>query len=152
MRRCLLRRALDLLARGQEHVAVRERPAQVLRVRELEAIGADLLGERDELVDLVEVRAMEDDVHRERELELLHPAHDLELLRVAGVAGDLVGERGTAALDADLHVIDARSREPLEALAREGNAARDEVHVEAELAGARDAGSRGPSARAARRP
>ena len=49
------RARVELLARRQERVAVRERPAEVLRVGELEPVGADALRERDDLRDLVEV-------------------------------------------------------------------------------------------------
>ena len=81
---------------------------------------------------------MEDDVQREREAGGLHPRGDLELVRERRVPGDAIGAPRVGALDAELHVLDAGAAEGLEAIAGEGDAARDEVGVEAGRARAGD--------------
>src|SRR5947199_278237 len=50
-RRCELRSALELLSRRQKVCAIDERPALVLSIGELETIGADGFGVRDQGVD-----------------------------------------------------------------------------------------------------
>ena len=57
---------VQLLARGQEHPAIGERPAEILRVGELQAVGRERLGELDDLRDVSEVLAVEHHVHGQR--------------------------------------------------------------------------------------
>ena len=102
--------AIELLARRQERVAVLERPAVELHVRELEAFGAEPFGERDDVGDLIEVPAVEDDVHRERQVELLHGARGSELLLPRVRVGDALRRLGVPALKAHLHVIEPHAR------------------------------------------
>src|SRR5688500_18297410 len=70
----------DLRRTGKERIAIAQREAVPLRVRQLEAVGAYLFGEGDEGIELVDVVAVQDDVHRERQTERDNPPTDLTLL------------------------------------------------------------------------
>jgi hypothetical protein len=131
--------ALDLRLRRQERLDVGVGPRHELHVRELEAIRRELLGHGDDRLDVIEVRAVQDDVQGEREAELLDPAGDPHLGVERREARDGIRRGTVGVLDAQLHVVDRR-REALEARAAEGDAARDEVHVKAERAGMRGDG------------
>src|SRR4051812_36481965 len=72
--------AVDLCLRRDERLLVDDRPPVVLRVRELQALGAELLGEHEDLLDPVEVLAVQDAVDRERKPELTRRARGRDLL------------------------------------------------------------------------
>ena len=64
---------------GRSASRLSERPAEVLRVGELEPLGADALGERDELGHARDVAAVEHHVERQRQPERARRRRDLEL-------------------------------------------------------------------------
>ena len=60
----------ELLARRGKRLLVDDRPAVVLRVRELEPLGVELLGEPQDLLDAVQVLTVQHAVDRQGEPEL----------------------------------------------------------------------------------
>ena len=129
-----LLRAHELLPRRHQRVLVRDRPAVVLRVGELEPLRAELEREVEQLLDAIEVMPVQDGVDRQREVELLRKARGRDLLRERPVAGDAVVVLGVRALDRDLHVVEPGRLERLRARAREQRPGRDERRVQAGVA------------------
>ena len=111
-----------------------DRPAVVLRVGQLEPLRAELEREVEQLLDAIEVLAVQDAVDRQREVELLRVARGRELLLERPVARDAVVVLGVRALDRDLHVVEPGRLERLRALAREERAGGDERRVQAGVA------------------
>ena len=129
-----LLRALQLLPRRHERLLVGDRPAVVLRVGQLEPLRAELERELEQLLDAIEVLAVQDAVDRQREVELLRVARGRDLLLEGPVAGDAVVVLGVRALDRDLHVVEPGRLERLGALAREERPGGDERRVQAGVA------------------
>ena len=125
-------RALDLRARRHQRFAVQHGPAVVLRVRELDAVGAELAREVDDLFEMVEIRAVEHDVHGEGEVELLDPLGGLELRVPAARARDLFRNLLLRILNRDLHVLEPRLLQRDRALAREAERRRHQRLIETE--------------------
>ena len=125
-------RGVELLARGQEHAPVHEGPAEILRVRELQSIGAEGLGQGDHVGDAVQVLTVQHHVEGEREPELLHPAGHLELAIERAQSRDTVRRRLGDVLDRDLHVVEAERFQSRQPLAGERDPAGDQVGVEIE--------------------
>ena len=121
---------LDVGARRQQRVAVRERPAEVLRVGELQPLGADPLRQRHELRHARDVAAVNDHVERQRQAERARRARDLQL-RVEIVApGDPGGAVGIDVLHRQLDAVEARADQLGQPRAIGGDAAGDQVDVE----------------------
>src|SRR5690606_11025386 len=128
-RRSLTRR-VERRRFGKEGVEVLACVARVLRVGELEAIRAVSLRERNDRVDLAEVLTVEDDVEREGDAEVAQPAEDLALGRVrTGLPRDAIAAEDVGRLHAELHVIEPRPDELLEARAPDLGAVRHVVLV-----------------------
>ena len=123
--------ALELRARRHERLLVERRPPVVLRVRELEPLRVELLREPEDLLDPVEVLAVQDAVDREREAQLARRARGRDLLLERPVAGDPVVLLGIGALDRDLDVVEPRRLQLHGALAREERARGHERRVQA---------------------
>ena len=100
--------AVDLRPRRHQRPPVLERPAVVLRVGQLEAIGAEAGGELDDLADAIEVGAVQHDVDREREAELADDGRRGHLLPHGAHAGDAVGDVVVGVLKGDLDVLEPR--------------------------------------------
>ena len=130
--RCL--RAAELLPRWQERLLVWHCPAVVLGVGELEPLRPEIECEIEQLLDPVEVMAVQDAVDRQREIELPREPRGRDLLLERSVSGDAVVLLGVRALDRDLHVVESGRLQRLRALAREVDAGRDERRVEAGVA------------------
>ncbi len=121
-------------ARRHQRGAVLQGPGVILDVRDFEAAGAQLHGEVDVLLDVVDVLAVHRRVERQRQAEFLHPAGDFALLGAAAlVGGDAVGVLGVDVLDRELHVVEAVVAQLDEAVAGQRHAGGDEVGVEADL-------------------
>ena len=129
---------VELRPGGHQRVAVVKRPAVELRVRELDALGAERFREPDEVAHLVEVLAVQHNVDREREPELPGPAVRGELIAVGRGAGDVVRELFVRRLDADLDVVEPRTPQRGEAVLRHAVGRRDERLVEPDLVRRRD--------------
>ena len=147
-----LRGGLELLARRQQRGAVRERPAVVLRVRELEPVGVERARERDQLAHAAEVAAVQHDVQREREPERAHRAREGELPLEARRAGDRVRGRGLRVLHRELHAAQAGLLERREARRVDRQTGRHEMRVEPGRGRARARSRRDRAAWSARRP
>ena len=132
-----LLRPLELLPGRHQRLLVRDRPAVVLRVRELEPLRAELEREIEYLLDPIEVLPVQHAVDRQREVELLDEVRSRDLLLERPVAGDAVVVLRVRALDRDLHVVEPGRLQPLGALAREVDPGGDERRVEAGVARAR---------------
>ena len=109
------RSSLDLLAGRHQHGAILERPAVILHVCDLDAACAERQREIDHLADAVDIGAVHNRIHGERQLM----PHDLgcerALLRErAVIAGDMVGGGRFAVLNGDLHVVEPRFSERAE--------------------------------------
>jgi hypothetical protein len=83
-----VRGLVELRAGGQQRCAVLERPALVLRVRELESRRAEPPRERRDRGDAREVVAVQHDVHREGKAQLAHGRR-----RIASLAVEALGAR-----------------------------------------------------------
>ena len=126
--------ALELLPRRHQRALVRDRPAVVLRVRQLQPLRAELQRQLEQLIDAIEVRPVQHGVDREREAELLRRVRGRDLLRERPVAGDAVVVLRVRALDRDLDVVEPGLLERLRALAREQRPGRDERRVQPRVA------------------
>ena len=83
-------RGFDLFASRQERHAVLESPSKVLRVRQLESVGGNALGQSDKFRDLTDVVAMEHDIQGQWEFERYDPLHDFDLTVEGGCSGNSV--------------------------------------------------------------
>src|SRR5256885_9981057 len=81
---------------------------------------------------MVEIGAVQHDVHGEGEVELLDPLRRLELRVPAARARDLLRDLLVRILNGDLHVLESGRLQSFRALACEPNGRRDERLVEAE--------------------
>jgi len=72
-------RSIQLGGSRQQGAPVRKRPTQVLRVGQLQAIRRQRFGQRDDLLNVIEVVAMQHGVDRQGEPELLDPARHFQL-------------------------------------------------------------------------
>src|SRR4051812_31775755 len=126
--------ALELLARGGKRLLVHHRPAVVLRVRELEPLGVELLGQPQDLLDAVQVLPMQNAVDGQREPEVARRARRPDLLLEGPVARDPVVLPRIRALDRDLNVVQSRLFQPFGALAREQRGPGDERGIQAGVA------------------
>ena len=134
-----MRVASSICAIGRhQRGAVLQRPAVVLDVGDLDAVGVERDGHVDHVGQLVEVLPVHHGVDGERQAEFAGPAGGFELLRVALEAGDAVGEFGFVALEADLDVVEAGIGQRRELFARQQHRRGDEVGVEAEVGGVLD--------------
>ena len=126
---------LELGPARQEPVTVTPRPAVVLGIGQLDAVGPEFAGQLEEAGHPVDVAAVQDHVQRERPAQLLHQPGGRQLPVEGARAGDTVGQGRLVGLDADLHVIEPRVAELPGPAGREAEPARDEVRVQAQAAG-----------------
>ncbi len=90
----------------------------------------------DHLAQSIQVLAMDDSVDGQGKSGRLRLPGESELLRLgAGIVADALGGLNLAILEAELHMIEARLRQHLQAIAIAENARGDEVAVEAGRAG-----------------
>ena len=89
-------------------------------------------GHVDDLGEMIEVGAMQHDVHAEGEVELLHPFGRLQLRVPAARARDLLGDLLFGILKGDLHVLEPRFLDAHRALVREAERGGDKRLIEAE--------------------
>ena len=145
------RRVLHLSRLRHQRGAVLIGPAVILRVRHLQPVRAERFGERDHLLDVIEVLAMHDGVDGERQAALGDELRRLELLLEGlSVVGDAVAAFAGRVLHRDLHVLDARLDERIRLLRREADRRGDEIDVEPGRArAAHDVGDIGPHQRLA---
>ena len=120
----------ELLPRRQQRLLVEHGPAVVLGVRELEPLGAQIEGQLEQVLDPIEVLAVQDAVDRQREVQLPGEARGRDLLLKGPVARDAVVVGGVRALDRDLHVVESGRLQRRRALRREQGARGDERGVE----------------------
>src|SRR5438132_2737781 len=125
-------RLLELCLGGEERGPVPVGPAEVLGVGQLQAVGVQLLGKRDDLADALEVLPVQDRVHGQWEPQLLHPAGHLELAMERLASGDAIRLVRPRVLDRYLDVVEAEPPEALETHALERYPAGDQVAVEVE--------------------
>src|SRR5579859_5550835 len=86
-----INRSLELLAVGQETVAIGESPAVILHVGEFDASGAGGFGEGEHFGELIEVLTVDYKVEGNGDATGFQPLEDAELLRVGLGAGDRGG-------------------------------------------------------------
>ena len=126
-RRCRLR-----LGRHQGG-AIDEAPAVILRMRDLDAPGAERDGELHHFAGARDIGAMNDGVDGQRQARLRDPCGDrLFALEGARIAGDAVGGGGLRILDRELHMIEAGVGQRLHPLLRQADARGDQIGVKAD--------------------
>ena len=125
-------RAVDLRARRQERVAVHERPAEVRACWRARAAPRRAAPRARRSPRPARGCAVQDDVHRERQAELLHPARDARAsARARRRPAMRVGAAsGRSSWNETCTASSPRAREPREPRALERHAARDQVRVE----------------------
>ena len=132
-----LERTIHLLACRHERVAIDQSPAVVLRVGQLEPVGAHLRGQVDDLLNAVEVRLVEHDVDREGEPEFAHQGRGRALLLHRSHAGDPLGIVVIGVLQRDLDVLQPGLAELLGAGSREPESRGDQRAVQSQAPGVR---------------
>ena len=129
---------LQLLECRQQLVAIDHRPVVVLDVGELEVIDADVLGEREDVLDLADVVPEHRHVEHHRKAVGLDQVRHLHL-EVEGARADQgVGEFALARLQRELDLVEAGGLERDQALFAQADAGGDQVGVVAERAGVGD--------------
>jgi hypothetical protein len=106
-------RSIDDIPRGShlgqcrhECLPVLERPAVMLRVGQLETIGAKACGPIDDLAGAIDIGAVQDDVDGERKSELAHDPGGRQFLRNRAHAGNPIGGVCFRILNRDLDVLE----------------------------------------------
>ncbi len=132
-------RRLGLRAGRHQRRPVLERPAIILDMGDLEALGAKLDRELDDLVQMVEVLAVHHGVDGQRQADRGDLLGERQLLGMAVlVAADPVGALGPAVLDAELEMIEPGIGQALELGPVEQDAGGDQVGVLADRRGMAD--------------
>jgi hypothetical protein len=129
---------LKLCPRWQQRGAIPQRPAVILRVGDLHALGRELLDESDHLLDVIDVLPVYDKIHGERDFVLADDARQFNLVRVRFGAGNPVGRALARILKADLDVIESGVNQCLQSCFNKPNGGRDQIGVEACGARSRD--------------
>ena len=128
-------RVLHLLAGRQQVSAIHLGPAVILRVRQLDVIGLQLLGHLQDLLGLIDVLAVQHDVHHHRVVVVLdQPRHGQFALEGLG-APDVVVQFGRVGLKAQLDMIQTGFLQSRNARLVHTDAGSDQVGVIAELPG-----------------
>ena len=148
-----LGRVLHLPWLRHQRRAVLVGPAIVLRVSDLQPVRAEPLGERDHLLDIIEVLAVDDGVDRQRQAALGDELRRLELLLESlSVVGDAVAAFRRRVLHRDLHMLDTGLGKRVGLFGCQAHRRRDQIDVKAGSAGpAHDLGHIGPHQRLAAR-
>ncbi len=120
----------DLLASGQELIAVGEGPAVILHVRKFDASGGGGFGEGEHFRKLEEIGAMNDEVESDGGAARLEPFEETEFVFVRLSAGDFGRDFRASALKTELQVVEAGGEERIEAGFVQGQAGSDEVDIE----------------------
>jgi hypothetical protein len=108
-------------------------------VRDLEALGAKLDRERDDVLQMRQVAPVDRRVDRERQAGGANPMRGLDLAREAArEAADVVGIDRVAVLDAELHVVEPGLDQARDPCLVEQDPGGDEVAVKAEPGGVFD--------------
>ena len=124
---------LDLLAGGQQVIAVQQGPAVVLGVGQFDFIGTHLVRQVEDRTHFMQVLGVQHRVHGERQANLAHPAGHLELLLPEGPAGDDLHSLLGGALQAQLEAAQVGFHQLVELAAGQANAAGAEVGEHAAL-------------------
>ena len=133
------RGVVDLRAGRHEARAVGQRPAVVLHVRHLQAVGIERQGERNDLFDTIEVLAVHHHVDGQRQTRGPHQLGDGELLLMpAFEVADQIGPRRTGILEGNLHMIEPSCLERGHLGFVQQHTGSDEVAVEPCRSGGRD--------------
>ena len=99
---------LDLRADGEQCGAIGQSPAVELDIGELESVRAELLGQREDGVESIQIVAMQHDVKAERQPRFLHGARSVELGLMRACSGDGIGEQCFVGLEAELDGVESR--------------------------------------------
>jgi hypothetical protein len=126
-----------LFSARQECRPVSQRPAVALGVGELEPVGAQTDGHRRERFDIGDVPAVQDDVNGQDHARCPHSGRYSEFALMNPRASHAVGGLRTGALQAQLHMVDARVGKGAGPVGGEPHPAGDQVDINAERAGAR---------------
>src|SRR5262249_9251705 len=121
----------DLLAARHQCGAVLQRPAIVLHVRDLDPAGAKRERELDHAADSVDVGAVHHGVYGEQQFAANDLGRECPLPgKRAAIASDVVGGRGIAVLDGDLHVVEPGLGERAKGLVRDPDRGSDKIGIE----------------------
>jgi len=123
-----------LLASGEQCGAILHRPRVVLRVRELEAIGAELYREVAQFRNAHDVVTMQHDVEGEWDAGVANERGGDELAIEASHAGDQFGAFAFAVLKAQLNMVETAFAKLAELVLVQSCSAGNQVDVKATVA------------------
>jgi len=155
-----IRSSVELRARRQQRRAVLERPAVILRVRNLHAIGAEGLERGNHRFEVIDILPMNDEIYGEGDgtamgadlmlaglmracrmlatLMFANPRCQFEFVRVGARSGNPIGVAFARILKTELDVVKTRFHQLRETLARQADSRGDQIRVEACAARAGD--------------
>ena len=127
-----------LFARGQQALAIGERPSVILHVGKLHAGGAGGFGEGQHFRELIDVAPVDYEVEGDGDAATFQPLEHAKFLCVGLRAGNFRGDFLARALKTELQMVEAGGEEGVEPGFVERKAGGDEIDIQAGGAGGAD--------------